>query len=312
MRPGRRHPHDIDAYIAGKAFFVEACLRAAREAAGQDGDPPAGQVGREIEAYYSRKNEVRRLEEGLGRLELARTQELLRRFLPLSPAVVVDVGGGPGTHALWLARDGYQVHLVEPVAGLLEEARRASAAQPAHPIASIRCGEARRLPMVDASADAAILLGPLYHLTQRTARVAALAEARRVVRPGGTVAAAGISRFASALDGLVRHLIDDPAFLRLLERDLGEGQHRSAPERARYFTTSYFHRPEELGAEMADAGLAHEGTFAVEGPAWLLQDFEAQWQDEERRERILRVVRAVETEPALLGASAHLLAVGRR
>jgi ubiquinone/menaquinone biosynthesis C-methylase UbiE len=49
-----------------------------------------------------------------------------------------------------------------------------------------------------------LLLGPLYHLVQAEARQAALAESARVLRPGGVLVAAGISRWASALDGLAR------------------------------------------------------------------------------------------------------------
>ena len=58
-----------------------------------------------------------------------------------------------------------------------------------------------------------------------------------------------------------------------------DGQHRSAPERGCYFTTAYFHHPDELGAEVTDAGLIHEGTLGIQGPLWLLQDFEEQWAD---------------------------------
>jgi hypothetical protein len=35
------------------------------------------------------------------------------RFLPASPAVILDIGGGPGGHACWLARHGYEVHLLD-------------------------------------------------------------------------------------------------------------------------------------------------------------------------------------------------------
>lgn len=50
-----------------------------------------------------------------GRLEYLRTQELLRRTLMSPPARILDVGGGAGVHPQWLAADGYEVHLVDPV-----------------------------------------------------------------------------------------------------------------------------------------------------------------------------------------------------
>ena len=48
----------------------------------------------DILSYYNRGDEAARLRHGGGRLELARTQELLRRYLPPAPAAIYDVGGG--------------------------------------------------------------------------------------------------------------------------------------------------------------------------------------------------------------------------
>jgi hypothetical protein len=157
-----------------------------------------------------------------------------------------------------------------------------------------------------------LLLGPLYHLTERADRLQALAEARRVLRPGGVVAAAAISRFASTCDGLLRGYLDEPAFGAIVERDLRDGQHRNPTGRPEWFTTAYFHLPGELGPEVAEAGLRLEALLAVEGPAWLLADIGERLADPDRRETVLAAIRRVEAEPSLLGASAHLLAVARR
>ena len=91
-----------------------------------------------------------------------------------------------------------------------------------------------------------------------------------------------------------------------------DGQHRNPTRHPGYFAASYFHLPEELGAEMREAGLAHERTFPIQGPACMLQDVEERWQDDVKREAILRAVRWLESEPSLIGASSHLLAVGRK
>jgi ubiquinone/menaquinone biosynthesis C-methylase UbiE len=226
--------------------------------------------------------------------------------------VIFDVGGGAGVYSCWLAREGYEAHLVDAMPLHVELARQASRRQPDHALASISVGDARRLDREDASVDAVLLFGPLYHLTARSDRIAALGEARRILRPGGRLLAAAISRFASALDGLFLRLMDDPQFMPIILRDLAEGQHRNPSNHPAYFTTAFFHHPEELKAEVEEAGLGHEKTLAVEGPAWLLQDFEQHWNDEVRRERLLGVVRALESEAALLGASAHMMAVARK
>jgi SAM-dependent methyltransferase len=277
-----------------------------------DRDSTPTELAPEVLAHYSDGREAGRLFAGAGPLELERTRELLGRFLPPPPAVVLDVGGGTGVYACWLAAEGYETHLVDAVPLHVERAADASRRQPASPLASAVVGDARRLGRDDESADAVLLLGPLYHLVERRDRVAALGEARRVLRAGGVVAAAGISRFASALDGLARRLVDDPAFARIVERDLADGQHRNPVGHPDYFTTAYFHRPEELAAELDEAGLGHRGTFAVEGPAWLLPGLEERWRDAGHRARMLAAIRALESEPSLLGASAHLLAVGVR
>ncbi|HEX9190005.1 MAG TPA: class I SAM-dependent methyltransferase [Vicinamibacteria bacterium] len=266
----------------------------------------------EVLGYYARGGERERLDEGYFPLERARTQELVLRHLPPPPGVVLDVGGAAGAYAFWLAEGGYAVHLVDPVPLHVEQAGAASAARPAFRLASARVGDARRLDFADATADAVLMLGPLYHLTDRKDRFAALVEARRVLRPGGLVFAAGISRYAPLLDGLRGPVFDDELFARIVERDLEDGQHRNDTGNARFFTTAFFHRPEDLGAEAAEAGFAVEGVFAVEGPGALVPDFADRWREAGARARLLDLVRRVEREPALLGASPHLLAVARR
>lgn len=265
-----------------------------------------------VMAFYALGLERDRLAAGHGALEFARTRALLERHLPPPPAVVADVGGGPGQYALWLAARGYRVHLVDPVPLHIEQARAAVAGRPGAALASAEVGDARALELPDASADAVLLLGPLYHLPDRADRLRALAEARRVCRPGGVVVAAAISRFASTLDGLRSGYLEDPAFADVAAGDRRDGRHRNPTGDPAYFTTAYFHRPEELAGECAAAGLVHEATLAVEGPGWLLADLDARLGDDQRRAVLLDALAALEAEPAMLGASAHLLAVARR
>jgi ubiquinone/menaquinone biosynthesis C-methylase UbiE len=255
----------------------------------------------EILDHYGEGIERDRVTGGTSRIEFARTKELLERFLPEPPAFVLDVGGGPGAYAAWLAERGYRVHLVDPVALHVEQAKERGGFTAA-------LGDARRLDDPDASVDAVLLLGPLYHLTERADRLRALTEAKRVVRPGGIVAAAAISRFASLLDGLLQGYLADPAFRAIVERDLVDGQHRNPDGRVEWFTTAFFHHPDELRGEVDEAGLELEAIYGVEGPGWLLAD---RWDDPGGRENVLVAARAIEQEPTLLGLSAHLLAVAR-
>lgn len=79
-----------------------------------------------VREYYERGGELGRLDTGTGVLEFLRTQDVLRRLLPPAPADVLDVGGGAGVHARWLAADGYRVRLVDPIALHVEHAGTAS------------------------------------------------------------------------------------------------------------------------------------------------------------------------------------------
>jgi len=261
--------------------------------------------------YYGQGSEQERLlRDGAGRLEYLRTRELLARHLPAAPATVLDVGGGTGVYAFPLAAEGYAVHLVDPVALHVEQASAVS--RPGAALAGAQVGDARRLPFKDEVADAALLLGPLYHLTTRGDRIRALREARRVVRPGGVVVAAAISRFASTYDGLFGGALDDPEFEKIVERDVAEGQHRNPTGRPGWFTTAFFHLPGELREEATEAGLTVEALVGVEGPGWLLPDLDAWLEDPRRRGKLLQAIGRVESEPSLLGASGHLLVFCRR
>lgn len=263
----------------------------------------------EVREYYSKSEERQRLSSDHGELERCRTQAIFTRELPSPPAIVLDIGGGAGVHSFWLAQRGYQVHLVDPVELHLEQAR-SHAASSRIALASIRLGDARRLDFESGFADAVVLLGPLYHLTERSDRMQALREARRILKPGGLLLAAGISRFASLIDGLSRGFFRDAAFREIVAADLASGQHRNSTSNLLYFTTTYFHRPEELAAELAEANFSEVRVLAVEGPAWCASQFIAVWNDPTQRERLMNFLSAVEREPSLLGASAHLIAVG--
>jgi 2-polyprenyl-3-methyl-5-hydroxy-6-metoxy-1,4-benzoquinol methylase len=262
-------------------------------------------------SHYQQVDEDSRLQSGWFQLELARTQELILRRIAPAPATVLDVGGGSGVYAEWLASLGYQVHLLDPVPKHIDQARQRSARQPMQ-IASMSVGDARHLEELTGSFDAVLMLGPLYHLTEHKDRIASLGEAFRVLRPGGLVFAAGISHFASLFDSLRNGFFEDVLFAPILERDLTDGQHRNPTGNPQYFTTAFFHRPGELSRELIAAGFRVEEVAAIEGPGWLAQDFDNLWTDRALRARLLECIRKVEHEPSILGASPHIMAIGRK
>jgi ubiquinone/menaquinone biosynthesis C-methylase UbiE len=262
----------------------------------------------EVRAYYECGEEDTRLSAGGGRLEWARTWELLERYLPAPPAVVLDVGGGPGAYAVPLALAGHVVHLVDAMPLHVQQASEAAAAATTT-LASSEVGDARELAFPDGRADAVVLLGPLYHLLEVADRHAALTEARRVLRPGGVLIAVAISRFASLFEGVHGGWAGEHP--EIVESGLHTGTHRNPGALQHRFTTAHFARPEELADEVTAAGFALAALAAVEGPASWLDGVEDWLDDPPRRAWLLRTIRRVEAEPSLLGASSHLLAVGR-
>ncbi|HWG23487.1 class I SAM-dependent methyltransferase [Actinospica sp.] len=255
-----------------------------------------------IDGWYSdHYNEVDRLSvNAYGRLELERTKELLLRFLPPAPARVLDVGGGPGVYAAWLVSLGYRVTLVDPVARHREQAS-------AHGTFAVEDGDARALTALDASVDAVLMLGPLYHLVDPADRARALAESRRVTRGGGVIAAAFISRHAPIIDLAAKARINDDEMVEHLRRL----RHTGDNDPATGFTVAYFHTVAEIRADFGAAGLGDPAVYGIEGPLVPLLASGLVEDRPELFESAVRAARLVEDDPALLAASSHLLGVAR-
>lgn len=257
-----------------------------------------------IAEYYGRGQEKERLFGGFpsGPLELARTQELIGRHLESQQLRIADIGSGPGAYATWLAGLGHQVELLDPVKLHVEQARAAGF--------DATVGDARALPWADAEFDAVLLLGPLYHLQDKADRLTALRETSRVLVDGGWLFAAAISRFAALLDMLVRlDNVHEEGVLEVVTSAVETGEFRGADRGL--FTNAYFHRADELLAELGEAGFEGGRVFNIEGPGFLVSNFADRWSDPARREAMLAAARLVEAEPSTIGASSHLLAVAR-
>ena len=262
-----------------------------------------------VRAHYETGLERDRLDLPLGVVEFERTKEIVGRHVPAPPATVADIGGGPGRYAVWLAGLGYDVIHLDVVPLHVEQAREAAGA--AGVTIDARVGDARSLDLSDESVDSVLLLGPLYHLTRRRDRLAALREARRIVRPGGVVFAAAISRWVPRLHGMV--------VLKAYERfpevnDLIDAVERSGrlPPLFEEGFSGYCHRPSQLRSEVRAAGLEIVDLVNVEGIAFALPDLDERLGSNEARAVILEAARAIERVPELIGLGAHFLLTARR
>ncbi len=254
--------------------------------------------------YETRYDESARL--GPNTIEFVRTVDILSRFLPAEPCRVLDIGGGAGVYAEWLAGIGHEVLLVDPIPRHVEAA---AAINPGPGSISALLGDVRSLELDSDSFDVVLMLGPLYHLTQRPDRVTAWAQARRVCRDDGLIAAAVISRFASFHDMLSRGSLGEDDVGEMVTTDLTTGQHRNVHNTEGRFTTAYFHHPDEIADEAAAGGVTIDHIIGVEGVAGFLPSIEEQLSDDQKRASLLTMLRQIEQEPSIIGASAHILAI---
>lgn len=249
----------------------------------------------EIIEHYEADLEQFRLLQPKGQIERIRTQRLLQRVLP-PRGRVLDVGGGTGVYAGWLAGLGYDVEVIDPAPVHVTHCTRAGI--------RAEIGDARHLQRGDGEYDAVLLLGPLYHLPEREDRVLALGEAHRVLRPGGVVGVAVITRCAGWLDGMHRRVPQLLEHRQQVERELEDGRHTNHID---LFTTAYFHDPDEIGPELVEAGFSDVDVRAVEGPAVFMESI-----NEVDPEVMADLIEPIDAIPSLIGASPHLLATGRR
>jgi len=256
----------------------------------------------EMKAHYDQGNERDRLAAPKGVLEFVRTQEIVLRRLPAAPAVVADIGGGPGRYAVWLAELGYEVVHRDVMDLHVEQLQMLG-----HPLVRTAVGDARSLDLPDSSVDAVLLLGPMYHLRERADRIRTLREARRVVRDRGPIFIATISRWAARLDGVLQQRLYEhvPDVLSLLPESERTG---NLPPVVPGGFLGYTHRPDDLVDEIAESGLQLDDLVGVEGLPLSSDDMAKRFEDPTSWNVVLDAARAIERVPELLGLSPHLLA----
>lgn len=263
--------------------------------------------------YYSewQGEEHRLFTEPSGIIERLRTLSIMGRFLPQPPATIYDIGGGAGVYAFPLSEQGHRVHLIDFTPLHIDLAKK-HMDESGIQLEECVTGDARQLTAPDQSADAALLLGPLYHMKKAKDRQQALCEASRILKPGGILLAVAISRFAVYHDFGALNQLDDPHIAALSKDVLMSGQNHQPCDQTRNFFSysAYFHHPDELEQELAECNFKNIMMLNVEGPSWLFKGLREIVKNEQSIQNLLRFIEITETERSIMGASGHIMALG--
>jgi ubiquinone/menaquinone biosynthesis C-methylase UbiE len=263
--------------------------------------------------YYNQFDEWGRLER--EPIEYIVNTHYMSKYLP-SEGHILDNGAGPGKYAMHLADQGYTVTLTDLTPRLVQVAEtKARELELAHRFQGFHTADATDLSLFpDERFDAALMLGPLYHLQAEEARVKAVQELHRVTKQGGIVFVALMPR--------IRHLTTSLLFPNAwkpnnsadgLERFLQTGAFDHADEGR--FTGAYYFRIEDINPFMEQHGFeslkligSSSATAAIKPEQW---DY---WRDRGDKEyaRIMNMVLEAAENPYILGASSHLLYIGKR
>lgn len=261
------------------------------------------------QAYDSRPEyEWGRLER--HRVEYGLTMRALAEHLPAPPGRIADVGGGVGRYSIELSRHGYAMTLVD-VSGVSLDFARARADEAKVQLERVIKADARDLSaLADGSFDAVLLMGPLYHLQAHADRLAALAEARRVLRPGGLVFAAFITPNIIVQSALVREIEYITRSRDEMESVLTTGLYFRPPG-SKGFPDGWFSRPELVGPLMSEGGFEQVDFLNTEV---LARELEAKLNaaPEDLHQQWLDLLYRLSRDPATMACGGHLLYVGRR
>lgn len=268
---------------------------------------------KEVLDFYNNGAEIDRLARGLGKIEFYRTKEIISQYLDGSKTIY-DIGGGIGKYCEWLAELGHSLTLVELAPNAVEYAKKHMTENITY---TALVGDARNLDLPDESADVVLLMGPLYHLQSREERMKALKEAYRVLKKGGLLFAAGISKFSSTTWALSVYgngcdFIDDDVYFDMLKCELTTGEHNRPEAYPFIIANAFFHTIDSLRNEITEIGFSVNNSHAVEGCIWFTPKLDEKWENDNSRKRLLDIVHTTEHEETLMGLSPHIMVVAEK
>ena len=273
-------------------------------------------------AGYNAGIERDRLRTGIGLIEFERTKEILLEKLPKPPAVIYDIGGAYGEYSWWLTSLGYEVHLFDLSETNIAMSADLAAEYPGVKLASATVCDARSIPRPDKSADAVLLMGPLYSIIEYEERILAIEECGRLLKDDGILFSAALTPYSVLvprialyhIDGTAkRRELDDPAVISMIERALEDGSYCNPEKKiASGLGSSPLHTAKALREELSEGGFDTAIVHGIMGGAWLAPNLDELLANEETKAVLMKTVRMLDTHKEIIGLSGHLLAVSRK
>lgn len=273
-------------------------------------------------AGYNAGIEKGRLRTGTGLIEFERTKEILLENLPKPPAVIYDIGGAYGEYAWWLASLGYEVYLFDLSETNIAMSAELAAEYPGVALRAAMTCDARAVPRADRSADAILLMGPLYTIMKYEERICAIKESGRLLKDEGILFSAALTPYSVLIprltayhrdDAKKRRELDDPKVMAMIKRALDDGRYiNPGKEIASGIGSSHLHTAKALREELACGGFATAAVHGVMGGAWLAPNIDELITNAETKTVLMETVRMLDVHDEIVGLSGHLLAVSKK
>lgn len=263
--------------------------------------------------YYNQFDESGRLDR--EPLEFMINFHHIKNNLP-AQGHILDNGAGPGKYSMELAKLGYQMTLTDLTPRLVDIARsKADELGVNSQFDGFHAADARDLSIFcDDQFDAALMLGPLYHLQTEVDRIQAVMELHRVTKKDGYVFVAFMSRTRFLMTSMLFPEFWQPNHtVQGIQEFLQTGEFNHSDEGR--FTGAYYFNIDDINPFMESHGFESLNLIGSSSIAGAMS--QEQWNYWRQRgevefQEIMKIVMKESENPYILGASSHLLYIGKK
>lgn len=253
----------------------------------------------ELEEYYNKFNEEKRLTRRHGQVEYITSMKYIHECLQeFENPSILDVGAGTGRYSVALAEEGFDVTALELVKYNLGILKKKNSAVKAYQGNALKLSRFR-----DNSFDVTLVFGPMYHLFSFEDKCRALSEAKRVTKPGGVLLVAYCMNEYSVLTYAFKENNIEKC---LQENRLTEDFHTVSEKENLYD----YVRIEDIDSYNEAAGLKRIKLISADGPANYIRPV-LNAMDEAAFQKFVEYHLATCERPELLGAGAHTVDILR-